>query len=201
MSTQNVELVITNYAFTASLNCFLDLKFICNNSCNVEYKRRHFVHLIKKLHNPSITSLIYQSGKIIVTGAKSDQAGRRGIRKIARMIQRLGYNVRITDIKLQNISGCYDYKSHFNLGHLSRYFSTKASYDDTHQTYNGLIVRHNNAAILLYRTGKCIITGKRSVIELNSIFDWFTNELTNYEFNQILEKQINCNNSIDDLFE
>lgn len=48
-----------------------------------------------RIREPKTTALIFKSGKIVVTGAKSEDAALLAARKYARIIQKLGFVVSI----------------------------------------------------------------------------------------------------------
>lgn len=49
-------------------------------------------------------------GKIVCTGAKDEVASQTAAKKYARMIQKLGFDVKFKDFKIQNIVGSCDVK-------------------------------------------------------------------------------------------
>lgn len=59
-----------------------------------------------RIRDPKTTALIFASGKMVVTGAKSEDDSRLASRKYARIIQKLGFNAKFTDFKIQNIVVC-----------------------------------------------------------------------------------------------
>jgi transcription initiation factor TFIID TATA-box-binding protein len=63
-----------------------------------------------RIRDPKTTALIFASGKMVVTGAKSEEFSRLAARKYARIIQKLGFPARFTDFKIQNIVGSCDIK-------------------------------------------------------------------------------------------
>eukprot|EP00493_Phyllostaurus_siculus_P009358 UN09476 len=61
-----------------------------------------------RIRNPKTTALIFSSGKVVVTGARSEQLAKQAGRN-ARIIQRTGYeNVKWTDFKVQNVVASCD---------------------------------------------------------------------------------------------
>lgn len=46
-----------------------------------------------RIREPRTTALIFSSGKMVCTGAKSEEQARLAARKYARIIQRLGFEV------------------------------------------------------------------------------------------------------------
>src|SRR5438309_7445882 len=63
-----------------------------------------------RIREPKTTALIFASGKMVVTGAKSEDDSKLASRKYARIIQKLGFNAKFTDFKIQNIVGSCDIK-------------------------------------------------------------------------------------------
>lgn len=110
-----------------NLDCRLDLKTIALHARNAEYnpKARHltrtvaryrtgadpsscpqrFAAVIMRIREPKTTALVFASGKVVVTGAKSEDDSRLASRKYARIIQKLGFEAKFQDFKIQNIVG------------------------------------------------------------------------------------------------
>lgn len=63
-----------------------------------------------RIREPKTTALIFASGKMVVTGAKSEDDSKLASRKYARIIQKLGFQAKFTDFKIQNIVGSCDVK-------------------------------------------------------------------------------------------
>jgi hypothetical protein len=58
-----------------------------------------------RIREPKTTALVFASGKVVVTGAKSEDDSRLASRKYARIIQKLGFEAKFQDFKIQNIVG------------------------------------------------------------------------------------------------
>src|SRR5882672_5357457 len=63
-----------------------------------------------RIRDPKTTALIFASGKMVVTGAKSEDDSKLAARKYARIIQKLGFPAQFKDFKIQNIVGSCDVK-------------------------------------------------------------------------------------------
>src|SRR5882762_6066311 len=118
---------ITNITLTADLNCKLNLRHVTMNSSNCIYNRKHFDQVIIKLRNPYVTVLLYTSGKIVSTGAKSFESGRIGLRRVGRMMQKIGYNVKISNIQITNMAATYALMTYIPLGPFSIFLGIGAS--------------------------------------------------------------------------
>jgi transcription initiation factor TFIID TATA-box-binding protein len=60
--------------------------------------------------DPKTTALVFGSGKMVVTGAKSPEDSNLASRKYARIIEKIGFPVKFRDFKIQNIVGSCDVK-------------------------------------------------------------------------------------------
>lgn len=60
---------------------------------NAEYQPKRFNAVIMRMQDPKTTALVFNSGKVIVTGAKTEKDLRLASRKFAFVIQKIGYPV------------------------------------------------------------------------------------------------------------
>nr|GMD23154.1 TATA-box-binding protein [Ipomoea batatas] len=82
---------LQNIVSTVNLDCKLDLKAIALQARNAEYNPKRFAAVIMRIREPKTTALIFASGKMVCTGAKSEQQSKLAARKYARIIQKLGF--------------------------------------------------------------------------------------------------------------
>ena len=83
-----------NIVSTVNLGCPLDLKRIALQARNAEYNPKRFAAVIMRIRNPRTTALIFGSGKMVCTGAKSEEDSLQAARRYALVIQKLGFPVR-----------------------------------------------------------------------------------------------------------
>ena len=53
-----------------------------------------------RIRDPKTTALIFTSGKMVCTGAKSEEQSRTAARKYAKSINKIGFDVRFKDFKI-----------------------------------------------------------------------------------------------------
>eukprot|EP00877_Chromochloris_zofingiensis_P006154 jgi/Chrzof1/1792/Cz10g21090.t1 len=82
---------LQNVVATVNLGCSLDLKTIALHARNAEYNPKRFAAVIMRIREPKTTALIFASGKMVCTGAKSENDSRLAARKYCRIIQKLGF--------------------------------------------------------------------------------------------------------------
>jgi transcription initiation factor TFIID TATA-box-binding protein len=65
---------LQNIVSTANLGCQLNLLHIAHHLSNVEYKPKRFAAAIMRIREPvRTTALVFASGKMVCTGAKSEE--------------------------------------------------------------------------------------------------------------------------------
>uniref|UniRef100_A0A2N9GY13 TATA-box-binding protein n=1 Tax=Fagus sylvatica TaxID=28930 RepID=A0A2N9GY13_FAGSY len=90
MAQDGIVPTLQNVVASMDLGCNLDLKKIALKARNTEYNPKRFSAVTMRIRDPKTTALIFSSGKMVVTGAKSEDAANKAARKYARIIQKLG---------------------------------------------------------------------------------------------------------------
>ncbi len=94
-----MSVIYRNIVSTVNLGCQLDLKRIALQARNAEYNPKRFAAVIMRIRSPRTTALIFSSGKMVCTGAKSEEDSIQAARRYARVIQKLGFAVKFKSIK------------------------------------------------------------------------------------------------------
>lgn len=163
---------LQNVVSTCFLGRRLDLKHIAMHARNAEYNPRRFAAVIMRIREPKTTALIFSSGKMVCTGAKSETDSRLAARKYARIIQKLGFNdARFQDFKIQNIVGSCDVSFPVRLEGLQHKHSIFARYEP--ELFPGLIYRMKKPKIvlLIFVSGKVVLTGAKHRDEIYQAFE------------------------------
>ncbi|KAL1489867.1 hypothetical protein ABEB36_013796 [Hypothenemus hampei] len=162
---------LQNIVSTVNLNCKLDLKKIALHARNAEYNPKRFAAVIMRIREPRTTALIFSSGKMVCTGAKSEEDSRLAARKYARIIQKLGFPAKFLDFKIQNMVGSCDVKFPIRLEGLVLTHSSFSSYEP--ELFPGLIYRmvKPRIVLLIFVSGKVVLTGAKVRQEIYEAFD------------------------------
>ncbi|KAF2007027.1 transcription initiation factor-like protein [Amniculicola lignicola CBS 123094] len=170
-SASGIVPTLQNIVATVNLSARLDLKTIALHARNAEYNPKRFAAVIMRIREPKTTALVFASGKMVVTGAKSEDDSRLASRKYARIIQKLGFNAKFTDFKIQNIVGSCDIKFPIRLEGLASRHHTFSSYEP--ELFPGLIYRMMKPKIvlLIFVSGKIVLTGAKVREEIYSAFE------------------------------
>ena len=82
-----------------------------------------------RIHDPKTTALIFASGKMVVTGAKSKDDSWLVSRKYMQIVQKLGFDTKFSEFKIQNIVGSCDVKFPIRLEGLAYSHGQFSSYE------------------------------------------------------------------------
>ncbi|KAJ2665505.1 TATA-binding protein (TBP) [Coemansia sp. RSA 1199] len=161
---------LQNIVATVNLDCRLDLKSIALHARNAEYNPKRFAAVIMRIREPKTTALIFASGKMVVTGAKSEDDSKLAARKYARIVQKLGFPTKFTDFKIQNIVGSCDVKFPIRLEGLAYSHGNFSSYEP--ELFPGLIYRmvKPKIVLLIFVSGKIVLTGAKVREEIYQAF-------------------------------
>lgn len=162
---------LQNIVSTVNLGCKLDLKKIALHARNAEYNPKRFAAVIMRIREPRTTALIFSSGKMVCTGAKSEDDSKLASRKYARIVQKLGFAAKFTDFKIQNMVGSCDVKFPIRLEGLVLTHSQFSSYEP--ELFPGLIYRmvKPRIVLLIFVSGKVVLTGAKVRTEIYEAFE------------------------------
>ena len=152
---------LQNIVSTSNLKCILDLREIALKAKNAEYNPRRFAAVIMRIKEPKTTALIFSSGKIVCTGARTEEESRQASRIYAKIILKLGFPVRFTEFTVQNIVASCDVKFPIRLEGLANSYLKFCSYEP--EMFPGLIFHMQDPKIvlLIFVSGKIVLTGAK----------------------------------------
>ncbi|KAK4169708.1 TATA-box-binding protein [Cladorrhinum sp. PSN259] len=161
---------IQNVVATVNLDCRIDLKLLGQHARNVEYKPSRFSALIMRIRDPRTTSLVFASGKLVLTGAKSEALARLATRKHARAIQKAGFNAQFKEFKVQNFVGSAATGFYVRLEGIASEFYQFARYEP--EVFPGLVFKRAGwpVSCLVFANGKVVLTGAKTE---EQVFDTF----------------------------
>ncbi|BFZ12307.1 hypothetical protein BsWGS_15346 [Bradybaena similaris] len=162
---------LQNIVCTVNLSCKLDLKTIALRARNAEYNPKRFAAVIMRIRDPRTTALIFSSGKMVCTGAKSEDLAKLAARKYARIVQKLGFPAKFLDFKIQNMVGSCDVKFPIRLEGLVLTHGQFSSYEP--ELFPGLIYRmvKPRIVLLIFVSGKVVLTGAKVRSEIYEAFE------------------------------
>ncbi|XP_034018381.1 TATA box-binding protein-like protein 1 [Thalassophryne amazonica] len=153
-----IDVIVTNVVATFRSRCHLNLRTIALEGINVVY-RPDAGKVTMKLRKPKITASIWSSGKITCVGATSEEEAKVGARRIARTLQKLGFEVRFSAFKVVNVLAV----CHMPFGvHLNKFANKNrpiVSYEPEIHPAAMYRIANLKATIQVHSTGCLTVTG------------------------------------------
>jgi transcription initiation factor TFIID TATA-box-binding protein len=152
---------IENVVASATLNQKVDLNAVVKGYPGVEYRPEQFPGLVFRLKRPKTATLIFNSGKMVCTGAKSEKESRGAIMKVVKELKRGGIIIiSKPDLKVVNIVASASVGGMIDL-EKAAYTLGKTMYEP--EQFPGLIYRMDDpkVVILLFASGKLVCTGAK----------------------------------------
>jgi transcription initiation factor TFIID TATA-box-binding protein len=154
-------ITIQNVVASATLNQKVDLNAVVKGYPGVEYRPEKFPGLVFRLKSPKTATLIFSSGKMICTGAKSGKESRRAIMKVVKELKKDGIIIiSKPDLKVVNIVASASLGGKVDL---EKTVSTlrKTMYEP--EQFPGLIYRMDEPKVvmLIFASGSLVCTGAK----------------------------------------
>ena len=152
---------VENVVASATLNQKVDLNAVVRSYPSVEYRPEQFPGLVYRLKRPKTATLIFNSGKMVCTGAKSEKEARRAVMKVVKELKKGGIIIiSKPELKIQNIVASASLGGMIDL-EKAAYDLEKTMYEP--EQFPGLIYRmaEPKVVILLFASGKLVCTGAK----------------------------------------
>jgi len=165
------KIVIVNVVASGSFEHDINLEAIARAFPDVEWRPQVFPGLVFRLKRPKTATLIFKTGKMVCTGAKSERAARRAIRKVVNELKKA--NIIIPgepEIKVRNIVASVDLGGASidieDFIYAARRFGKQVMYEP--DQFPGAIYRMEDprAVFLIFCTGKLVCVGPTSEEDL-----------------------------------
>jgi len=156
-ATVNIENVVAS----ATLKQRVDLNAVVKGYPGVEYRPEQFPGLVFRLKRPKTATLIFNSGKMVCTGAKSEKEARRAVMRVIKELKKSGIIIiSKPELKIQNIVASASLGGMIDL-EKAAYSLGRTMYEP--EQFPGLIYRMDDpkVVILLFASGKLVCTGAK----------------------------------------
>jgi transcription initiation factor TFIID TATA-box-binding protein len=152
---------IVNVVASATMNQRIDLHAVVKGYPGVEYHPERFPGLVFRLKRPKTATLIFSSGSMVCTGAKSGKESRRAIMKVVKELKKGGLIILSKpDFKVVNIVASVSLGGKVDL-EKAVVTLRKAMYEP--EQFPGLIYRMDEprVVILIFASGNLVVTGAK----------------------------------------
>ena len=177
--TQTKPIVsIENVVASASVDQEIDLNEITRKFPDTEYHPDQFPGLVFRLKTPKTATLIFRTGKMVCTGAKSEDLAIKAVRTVVQKLRKGKIKIKKDAvIVIQNIVASINLGGKIHLERAARVLP-RSMYEQ--EQFPGLIFRmlDPKTVILIFASGKLVCTGAkkepdvyRSVHNLHSLLE------------------------------
>lgn len=154
----NLKISISNVVTNFSVKSHLNLRYLALNGSNIEYRRENGM-LTMKLRKPNATATIWSSGKIACTGSTSESRAKIASRRIARIIQKLGYrNAKFSSYRIVNVLGSCALPFPIKVIQFSEKYKTIAQYEPELHPGVTFKIKELKATLKIFSTGSITVT-------------------------------------------
>src|SRR3989344_215422 len=166
MARNKSKIKIQNIVVSTSLEHDIPLIKLAEVLPNTEYNPEQFPGLVMRIKNPKTSALIFSSGKVVCTGAKSITKVRESLNKIIENLRKIHIKIKVKPkIIVQNMVASGTINMDLNLNSLAMKLEN-TEYEP--EQFPGLVYKlpGTRATFLLFSNGKIVCTGTRSEVKL-----------------------------------
>lgn len=158
-------LKIENIVASGAVADTIDLEVISTTIENCELNKKRFPGAVYRIQDPKIAMLIFSSGKVVLTGVRSNEALEQGLNHLITKLREAG--VPCYDeprVKVTNMVCSYDMGNKINLNKVVMTLSLENIEYEPEQ-FPGLVYRIPDPKVvaLLFSSGKIILTGGKNM--------------------------------------
>lgn len=160
------EIRPVNIVASTSLEHDIPLIKLAETLPNTEYNPEQFPGLVMRIKDPKTSALIFSSGKVVCTGARSMTKVKESVNQIIKNLEKIGIKIKIKpQIKIQNLVASGGVGMDLNLNSLAVNLGN-TEYEP--EQFPGLVYKlpGTRATFLLFSNGKIVCTGTRSETKL-----------------------------------
>ncbi len=173
------DVKVENVVVFAAFGTDISLEKISKELEAAEYSPESFPGVVYRIKDPKTAALIFSSGKIVCTGARSIELAKTAVEKVVGDLRALGLKIpRKYDIRVENIvaSTQIEAKKKFALDEIAVMLEN-SEYEP--ESFPGLVFRlpEPRVAFLLFGTGKIICTGARNEDDIHTALGNFKEKL------------------------
>lgn len=161
------DIHISNITATVDIEGEFDREELAADLPNSEYDPEKHRSLIFRSSNVNgIVVLIPRTGRASITGAQSSEGLIQGVEDFISAVSKIGIERKYTDIRIENVVATIDLGNSIDLSNLVIELGLESAEYEPEQ-FPGVIYRPNNGpVILIYSSGKAIITKTRTYEEV-----------------------------------
>ena len=153
---------IENVVASATIDQKLDLRDITKKFPDVEWHPDTFPGAVFRIKNPKTATLLFRTGKMVCTGAKSEDLARKAVKLVVQKLRKGGIKIKKeATVTIQNIVASISLGGRVSLEQAARTLP-RSMYEP--EQFPGLIFRmlDPKTVILIFSSGKLVCTGGKT---------------------------------------
>ena len=165
------DIEVVNIVVSTSLEHDIPLEKMAATLSNTEYNPEQFPGLVIRIKDPKTSALIFSSGKVVCTGARTIEQVHASLKKIIKSLEKIGIKIKIEPkVTIQNIVASGSVGMDLNLNTLAMKLDN-TEYEP--EQFPGLVYKipEAKATFLLFSNGKIVCTGTKSVEQVHAALD------------------------------
>ena len=165
------EIKVVNIVVSTALGHDIPLEKMAATLPNTEYIPEQFPGLVIRIKEPKTSALIFSSGRIVCTGARTMADVKESIRKIIKSLEKINVKIKVEpEVHIQNIVASGSVGMALNLNVLAMKLEN-TEYEP--EQFPGLVYKlpEQKATFLLFSNGKIVCTGTKSEQEVDKALD------------------------------
>ncbi|MFA6362210.1 TATA-box-binding protein [Methanoregula sp.] len=173
------SLKIENVVASGTIAESIDLNDVSSKIKGCDLNTKRFPGAVYRIENPKIASLIFSSGKIVLTGLRNNQALKEGLAIIIKNLKEAGVEtLDVPRVEVTNIVCSYDIGKYINLNKVVVTLNLENIEYEPEQ-FPGLVYRVKDPKIvaLLFSSGKIILTGGKTIEDIKRGLDFLEQKL------------------------
>lgn len=170
---------IENVVASTGIGTKLDLNEVIRILEGADYNKERFPGVVYRTTNPKTAALIFGSGKIVCTGAKSIADVSSGLDKVFDKLKAMGIDIpKKPEITIQNIVASADLHTVLNLNAIAIGLGLENIEYEPEQ-FPGLVYRLSTPKVvmLLFGSGKLVVTGGKKPEDAEAAVEKIVEEL------------------------
>jgi len=159
------SLNIENIVASGTIADSVDLVELSNKVKNCELNKKRFAGAVYRITEPKLASLIFSSGKIVLTGSRNTKALTDGLAIIVKSLNEAGIEtLKEPKVAITNMVCSYDLGKYINLNKVAVTLNVENIEYEPEQ-FPGLVYRIKDPKIvvLIFSSGKIILTGGKNL--------------------------------------
>jgi len=168
-----LNIAVENVIVCAEFPHVLDLNAIEKALPESRRQSRKFPGLVYRFARPAVTILMFETGKAICTGGKTEQEAKLAVEKLIEKLREKGISVAEPELSVENVVVSTNIGRRLNLEKLAP--AMHLSYEP--ERFPGATFKREGKTFLLFSSGRVVCVGSKTLAEAKEQLEKLAQEL------------------------